>query len=151
VTEFAYDSKPGNPYGLSLSKQAVWLEESMYVFWTQGADTAIWYLVRDQLPKYNDNAYYSGVYLYSGKRKPSFTAYRFPFVIMSHNRRAQAWGIAPAGGKLVVQRRKGRHWVKFFSTHVSPGSVFDHNLRASVKGKFRAVVAGQSSLVWTRS
>jgi hypothetical protein len=150
VTEFAYDSKPGNPYGLSLSTQARWLEQSMYVFWSQGVNTAIWYLVRDQLPKFNANDYYSGVYLYSGKRKPSFTAFRFPFVVVSYKRAARAWGIAPAGGKLVVQHKKGGHWVKVFSTHVSRNGVFVHKVSKRLKGRFRAVVARQKSLSWKR-
>lgn len=150
VTEFAYDSKPGNPYALSLSKQAAWLEESFYVFWSQGVNTAIWYLVRDQAATFNQNNYYSGVYLYNGNRKPSFTAYRFPFVVMSYKHAARAWGISPTNGKLVVQRKKGRKWVKVFSSHISSGSVFVHRVRAKLKGKFRAVVAGQVSLVWTR-
>lgn len=150
ATEFAYDSKPGNPYGLSPAKQAAWLEESFYVFWSQGVDTAIWYLVRDQLPTFNQNNYYSGVYLYNGKRKPSFTAYRFPFVVMPYRRAARAWGIAPASGKLVVQRNKNHRWVTLFSTHVSTDSVFVHKLSARLKGKFRAKVAGQTSLVWKR-
>ncbi len=129
VTEFSYDSKPGNPYGVSLTKQAAWLEESFYVFWNQGVNTAIWYLVRDQPPPFNQNSYYSGVYLYSGKAKPSFTAYRFPFVVMAYKHAARAWGISPASGKLTVQRKKRGRWVTVFTTHVSAGAVFVRTIR----------------------
>jgi hypothetical protein len=150
VTEFSYDSKPGNPYGVSLATQARWLEQALYVFWNQGVNTAIWYLVRDQLPTFNPNNYYSGVYRYSGAPKPSFTAYRFPFVVMPSSGRGRAWGISPARGSVAVQHRQGRRWVTLFHVRVSAGGVFVHKVSARLHGNFRAKVGKQTSLVWHR-
>lgn len=150
VTEFSYDSKPANPYALSLAKQARWLEESFYVFWNEGVNTVIWYLVRDQAPTYHSNDYYSGVYLYSGKAKPSFTAYRFPFVVMPFGHAARVWGISPSAGSVSIQRKHGRRWRTLFRLHASAGGVFVRRISGGLHGNFRARIHRQTSLVWHR-
>lgn len=150
VTEFSYDSKPANPYALSLAKQARWLEQSFYVFWAEGVNTVIWYLVRDQAATYNPDLYYSGVYLYSGRKKPAFTAYRFPFVVMPHRGRGRVWGISPVRGRVAVQHKQGRRWKTLFRIHASAGGVFVHRVSAQLHGNFRARVNRQTSLVWHR-
>lgn len=149
VTEFSYDSKPGNPYGLRLATQAKWLEEALYIFWRERVQTVVWYLLRDELPTYNPNAYYSGLYFYSGKPKPAFTAYRFPFVIMPTKHRDTLWGISPRSGTVTIQKRKAGHWVRVYKLRVRSGSVFVHTVSHSIPGKFRARVGGESSLTWS--
>lgn len=150
VTEFSYDSKPGNPYGLSLAKQAKWLEESYYVFWEQDVSTAVWYLLRDESPTYNPDEYYSGIYRYNGKPKPSLAAMRFPFVVMQWGKKVNAWGIAPVGGTVTVQKKSGRSWRTLFRTHASAGGVFVRSVSKKLHGKFRAKVSGHTSLTWSR-
>lgn len=149
VTEFGYDSKPPNPQAVSTATQAKWLEEGFYVFWREGVSTALWYLVRDQTPPYDVN-YFSGVYFRNGTPKPSFTAYRFPFVIMATTgQAAQAWGIAPVGGTVEVQVRSSHGWKTVRVLHAGAGRVFDFTSSALAHGQYRATVSGQSSLVWT--
>src|SRR5262249_49329136 len=144
VTEFGYDSKPPNPYGLSLTTQARWLEWSLYVFWTERVNTVLWYLVRDQAGhNYNLN-YFSGVYFYSVAKKPSFTAYRFPFVVIATGKSANVWGIAPRGGKVAIQRQKGHSWKTLFKIGASTDGVFTRRVSASLRGNFRAVVGGET-------
>ncbi len=150
VTEFSYDSKPANPYALSLAKQAKWLEESYYVFWEQDVSAAVWYLLRDQAPKYNPDNYYSGIYVYNGKPKPSLTAMQFPFVVMQWGKKVNAWGIAPASGTVAVQHKKGKHWVTMFRRRVSAGGVFVRSVSKKLRGRFRARVDGHTSLIWKR-
>ncbi len=150
VTEFSYQSSPPNPYAVSTSKQARWLEESLYIMWRENVQDAIWYLIRDQAAKYSPDLWFSGLYTYSGKPKPAQVAYHFPFVVMSSGRSATAWGISPAGGEVLVQRRAGSGWRTLFRKHVSGGSVFSHRIAKSLKGSFRAVVGGESSLIWHR-
>jgi hypothetical protein len=150
VTEFSYDSRPPNPYGLSLAEQAKWLEESYYVFWEQGVSTAVWYLLRDESAHYNDNLYYSGIYFYNGKPKPSLTAMEFPFVVMQWGKKVNAWGIAPVGGAVTVQHKKGRRWVTLFKSHASGGGVFVRSVSKKLKGSFRAKVGSRTSLIWKR-
>jgi hypothetical protein len=148
VTEFGYDSNPPNPSGVSTATQAKWLEEAFYIFWHEGVSTALWYLVRDQTPPYDIN-YFSGVYFRNGKRKPSFTAYSFPFVIMkTTGTQAQAWGIAPVGGSVKVQFKSAHGWKTVKVLHAGAGKTFDFTSAALAHGHYRATVAGQSSLLW---
>jgi hypothetical protein len=148
VTEFGYDSNPPNPSAVSTATQAKWLEQAFYIFWHEGVSTALWYLVRDQTPPYSEN-YFSGVYFRNGTPKPSFTAYRFPFVVAATTgKNAQAWGIAPVGGTVKVQFHSHGGWKTIKSLHAGAGKVFDFTSSALAHGKYRASVSGQSSLVW---
>jgi hypothetical protein len=146
VSEFSYDSNPPNPYAVSTYTQARWLEEVFYVFWRQGVSTAIWYLIRDSGGKRYVIDYFSGVYFHHGRRKPSFTAFRFPFVVMG----STAWGISPEAGTVLVQRRSGHSWKTLFRKRVKADGVFTHSVPTSLHGSFRATVDGESSLVWKR-
>jgi hypothetical protein len=147
ITEFSYDSNPPNPTGVSLATQARWLEESFYIFWKQGVSAAVWYLLRDQTGDVSTH-YFSGVYYYNGRPKPSLQAYRFPFVVMPSGRGTTAWGISPRRGLVAIERRRGHKWKTLAQVHASAGGVFVHPLPAGLRGSFRALVDGQSSLVW---
>ena len=146
VTEFSYDSRPPNPTALSLATQARWLEESLYVFWTERVTAMFWYLIRDQSATFNAADYYSGIYFFNGTAKPSRQAYSFPLVVMG----STAWGISPRRGTVSVQHRQGGAWKTLFTATASAGGVFTRAVSASLRGDFRAVVGGRSSLVWRR-
>lgn len=150
VTEFSYQSNPPNPTGVSLATQARWLEQSFYIFWREGVSSVFWYLVRDQAGDDFNTSYFSGVYFYSGTKKPAFEAYRFPFVVMPHGHAATAWGIAPRSGKVAVQHQSGRKWKTVFTARVRAGSVFTRSVSAKLRGNFRATVGGETSLTWRR-
>lgn len=150
VTEFSYDSNPPNPLAPSAATQARWLEQSFYVFWREGVNSVFWYLVRDQPGRDFSVSYFSGVYFYNGRPKPSFEAYRFPFVVAPSGRRQTVWGIAPRPGRAAVQVRRGNRWRTLFSVRVSAGAVFTRMVAKSLRGSFRATVAGETSLVWQR-
>jgi hypothetical protein len=146
VTEFSYESRPPNPYAVSLARQARWLEQSFYIMWKQGVQVAVWYLLRDQAAKYNPNAYFSGIYWYGGKAKPAAEAYRFPFVVSG----GTIWGISPRTGTLKIEHKRGGRWSTLAKIHGTSGAVFTHRVRKSLRGKFRGVVGPESSLVWSR-
>lgn len=147
VTEFGYDSNPPNPAAVSLSTQARWLQLGFYVFWNEHVQTVMWYLVRDQAPPYTVN-YASGVYFRGGRKKPSFTAYHFPFVVRTVNRRRERiWGISPRHGTVTVQRKVHRRWRRVARFRRGPGMVFTKRIRRH-RGLYRAVIHGQHSLVW---
>jgi hypothetical protein len=150
VTEFSYESRPPNPNAVKLMTQAHWLEEAFYEFWSEGASTAVWYLVGDQPGTDYNVVYKSGVYFNDGQPKPALTAYRFPFVVRPYGSAARAWGIAPIGGRVAVQHKKGRKWRTLFQARASAGGVFTHRVSGSLRGKFRAKVGSQTSLVWSR-
>jgi hypothetical protein len=146
VTEFSYDSRPPNPTGVSLATQAHWLEQAFYIFWKQGVSTAVWYLVSDQTGTNYKAEYYSGVYFANGARKPSFEAFRFPFVVSG----STVWGISPRSGPVLIQRQQGRRWTTLLRLHASAGGVFVHSISARLTGNFRAVADLETSLVWHR-
>jgi hypothetical protein len=150
VTEFSYDSNPPNPTAVSTATQAKWLEESFYIFWTEGVSDVVWYLVRDQVPGNWSTTYHSGVFFYNGEPKPAFEAFRFPFVVMPSGRRAVVWGISPRTGTLAVQRQRGRSWKTVFELRVTAGGVFTREIAGSLRGNFRGVVKGEPSRAWNR-
>ena len=152
VTEFWWDSKPPNPSGAPLLTQARWIEQSLYLFWKAGADTAINFVVGDTSVRPTVHAgFQGGVYFQDGRPKPSLTAYQFPFVTSRVNRTTlQAWGKSPAAGKLLIQRKQGGwHTIKRLS--VGKGSVFVTKLKLSGKQLLRAKVAGRTSLTWKQA
>jgi hypothetical protein len=144
VTEFSYESNPPNRFAVSLRKQARWLEQSFYIMWKEGTQVAVWYLIRDQAAKYSPNAYFSGIYTFSGRAKPAAEAYRFPFVVTA----GKAWGISPRGGSLKIERKHGGAWRTLSSVHVRAGAVFTRSVSKTLHGYFRGVVGPEASLAW---
>jgi hypothetical protein len=153
VTEFWWDSNPPNPLGAPLDVQAAWMQHSLYLFWKAGASAAINFEIQDstQYP-ITRNGFQSGLFSLSGQPKPILTAFRFPFVTERINKETlRAWGKAPEGGTLSIQRQEPSGWVTIKELQVSKGAVFDTELRSS--GPFpaaalRATVGGSQSLVW---
>jgi hypothetical protein len=150
VTELWWDSNPPNPSGAPPGVQARWIEESLYLFWKAGASAAINFVLRDSNERPNVHAgFQGGVFFIDGRRKPAYTAFRFPFVAERINKQLlRAWGKAPAAGKLVIQRKQGGRWVTIRKIQVGDGAVFDARLRLPGKQRLRAQVAGDRSLVW---
>jgi hypothetical protein len=153
VTEFWWDSNPPNRSGPSLAVQARWFQQSLYLFWKGGADTAINFRFYDSSERPNVAAgYQSGVYFRDGRPKPSLTAARFPFVTARIDRRTlQAWGRAPEDGELVIQRKRGGRWRSIKKLQVRKGAVFLTKLRLSGKQRLRAIVGNEQSLVWKQA
>jgi hypothetical protein len=148
ATEFSYDSKPPNPTAVSLATQARWLAQSFYVFWNEGVNVVVWYLIRDQTPNFDPVDYYSGVYFFNGTKKPSFEAFRFPLVVAPYKGSSRVWGISPRTGTVAVQLRAGGGWRTLFRVHVNAGGVFVHGYRARHGQQFRAVAGPETSLTW---
>jgi Cellulase (glycosyl hydrolase family 5) len=153
VTEFWWDSNPPNPVGAPLDVQARWIEQSLYLFWKAGADTAINFQVGDVNERPDVHAgLQAGPYFIDGQPKPSLTAFRFPFVTERIDTQTlRAWGKAPEGGTLQIQQQQGSRWVKIKQLKVSKGAVFDTELRLSGQTALRATVGTSQSLVWQQS
>jgi hypothetical protein len=153
VTEFWWDSKPPNPSGAPLLTQARWIEQSLYLFWKAGADTAFNFQIADSRERPNVHAgFQGGVYFIDGRAKPSLTAIQFPFVterINSHTLRA--WGKAPEGGTLKIQRQRGSRWITVRKLQVGAGQVFLTKLRLSGKQTLRATVGSSQSVTWKQT
>jgi hypothetical protein len=153
VTEFWWDSNPPNPVGAPLGVQARWVEQTLFLFWKAGASVAVDFQIGDTTDRPDVHAgFQSGVFFGNGQPKPSLTAFRFPFVTERINKRKiRAWGKAPEGGTLRIQRQQGTAWVTIKTLKVSKGAVFLTKLRSSgKKGKMplRATVGASQSLPW---
>jgi hypothetical protein len=151
ATELWWASDPPQSYhSVSVPKQARWLEQSLYVLWRQDVGAIIYLGVRDgRHPANRGDLFGSGLYFADGRPKPALIAFRFPFVTSrSGAGKLEAWGKAPAGGRLMIERRKGGGWQRVRSLQVREGEVFDAKLRLRGEQRLRATVAGQRSLTW---
>jgi hypothetical protein len=150
ATEISWDSSPPDPQGVPAATQARWLEESMYVLWSQGVDTMIWYLIQDAAPTPSyAQTYQSGVYLRNGTAKPSLTAFRFPFVTERRSKsKLRAWGRALEDGTVSIQV-KGRHgWHTVKRLDGKADGVFMTKLSVKGPAKLRAQAPWGTSLIW---
>jgi hypothetical protein len=151
VTEFWYDSSPPDPLGVPLARQARWYEQDLYQFWRQGARVAVALQLRDLPPgKGYRFTSQSGVYFLDGAPKPSRTAFRFPLVARRlDRRRVLVWGIAPRGGRVRIEARRGGRW-RTLATPRTPGRPhpFVARVRLPKRTLLRARLGTEASLAW---
>ncbi len=153
ATEIWWDSRPPDPGGVRLRKQARWLAQSFYVLWRQRVRSVTWFLIRDQ-PEGGDFAasVQSGLYFEDGSAKPALAAYRFPFVGDRKSRsRVRVWGMAPAAGTVTVEKKGGGGWKRLKRLNAGSNRVFTGTVRLRGKARIRAVAGDQTSLAWRQS
>jgi hypothetical protein len=152
-TEISWDSNPPDPQGVPIQKQARWVEQTMYVLWSQGVDTILWLQIVDSPPIPNYGATnQGGSYYLDGQPKPSAQALRFPFVTQRKGKKkVLAWGRTPQAGRLKIQVLRGRRWVTIKRMRVRNRQVFTATLPLRHRFVARAVLGGQQSLTWTQS
>lgn len=150
ATEFWWQSKPPYRYGVPPWKQARWVEQGLYIFWKGGARVAIQQPLRDAARHSGRviSGFGGGLFYHSGKAKPSFRAFRFPFVTDRRSHGAIAWGKAPTGGKLKIQVKGHRGWRTVRRLRVHRNHVFRTRLGVRGRARLRAKVGSQKSLVW---
>ena len=114
ATEMWWLTNPPNPIGISPDTQARWLQQGFYLLWKQGASAAINFEIRD--PAFNPNQSAqgqatTGVFFHSGKRKPAYRSFQFPFVGHRESKqRVGIWGKAP-GYRHAQGAAKGIRWL----------------------------------------
>jgi len=152
VTEVSWDSSPPDPNGVPIVEQAHWLEQALYVLWSQGVNTVLWYQIIDAPPIPNyQTTYQAGLYYLNGTPKPAAQAFRFPFVTNRLNpRHVQAWGRAPAGGRLAIELLRGGRWVVIGRLLLRDHQVFLRTFAIRGKAVFRAQLGAETSLAWTQ-
>jgi hypothetical protein len=152
ATEVSWNTKPPNPGGVPVEKQARWLEQAFYVLWRQGVDTVPWLQIRDEPPIPNyDSTYQGGLYYLNGEPKPRLTAYRFPFVTQRiKGSRVQAWGRAPQDGSVTIEELTRGQWKVVRQLSVGAQQVFMTTLTIPGRAVLRAQVGKQTSLTWTQ-
>jgi hypothetical protein len=100
LTEYGYQTNPPDKkLGVSYALQAKYIgEAALRVYRAARVDMLIHFIVRDEP---NLDAWQSGFMTTSGKKKPSYDAYRFPLTVASRKgTRTTLWGqIRPGSGK----------------------------------------------------
>jgi hypothetical protein len=155
VTEAGMISDPPNPRGAPPNKHARWVEEALYLLWKQGAKVVVNLNIRDPANDPNrppGGQFSTGLYFNNGNPKPALRSWRFPFVTHRKSKaRVKAWGKAPAGGKLQIQRERHGDWRTQKRLKVRAGKVFTSTLRIRGRATLRAQVKGTTSLPWSQS
>jgi hypothetical protein len=153
VTEISWDSSPPDPDGVPIVQQARWVEQAMYVLWSQGVSTVLWYQIVDSPPIPNyASTYQAGMYFLDGAPKPAARAFEFPFVTKRLKpKQVQAWGRAPIAGRLAIEALQGKRWVVVSRLSVRARQVFLLTLPIRGTKALRAQVGAQTSLTWTQA
>lgn len=150
-TETWYESRPPDPKGLPLKKQAKAMTKSLHILWKQGADAVIFLQLRDSSfdPKTPSLiGFQTGIYFRNERPKPSLRAVRFPFVAERQSaRKVRVWGKAPRPGRVVIQRQRGRGWQRVARLRTR-SNVFNEKLNIPGGAKLRAVAGGTASPSW---
>jgi hypothetical protein len=153
VTETSWDSKPPDPNGVPINLQARFVEQTMFVLWSQGVDTVLWFQIEDSPPVPNyASTVQGGMYYLDGKPKPSAVAFRFPFVTKRlTSNRLLAWGRAPKGGKLTIEQLVAGRWKAIRTLRLKGHQVFEAPLSIRGRASLRAQMQGETSLSWTQA
>jgi hypothetical protein len=148
VTEFSWDTNPPDPKGVPLKLHARWVSEALYRMWRSGVSLVTWFQLRDGVAdgRPHGSVFESGLYsrcndgLACDSPKPSFQAFRFPFVAFRSGRKVRIWGRMPAGvgGKVVVEQEAGRSWRALATLRANRVGIFTRRLRTRRHGALRA-------------
>jgi hypothetical protein len=95
-TENGSQTRPPDPKGATLARQARFINEAEYLAWrTPYMRSFSQYLLTDEQPVW---AFQSGLMFSDGKPKPALDAYRLPIYVKKLGRGVVVWGHIPAGG-----------------------------------------------------
>ncbi|MDQ6778809.1 MAG: hypothetical protein M3071_21865, partial [Actinomycetota bacterium] len=155
TTELGWASRPPEPLGVPLARQAHWLEQALYVLWHEGVSTVLWLEISDQTSTASPTSLEVGLYFRDGAPKPAVVAYRFPFLTTREGgaagKRILAWGRAPATGELRIEVRSGGRWSVLRSVSVSRSQVFSVQVPLPGRATLRAQLGTLTSLTWDQS
>jgi hypothetical protein len=153
--EISWPTNPPVPNHIAVTPatQAAYLEQAMYLLWRQHVSTVSWLDIRDMTQHKGYNPFfYGGLYFSSGAPKPSATAFRFPFITHRlDSKHVQAWGRAPIGGQLSIERFKNGKWITMAKLAAATHQVFEKTLTLPGAAKLRAQVGTATSVVWSQS
>jgi hypothetical protein len=133
VTEFSWDTKPPDPYGVPVRRHARWAAEAMYRMWASGVSMLVWFQLRDIPADAPWSPFGEGGLLfrtqdaYAGERpKPVARVFRFPFAAVPGSRGVTVWGRAPdrAPGLVTIERRAGGAWSRIARIRANRHGVF---------------------------
>jgi hypothetical protein len=168
LTEFGYNTDPPNPAGVTLSQQALYLNEAEYLAYRDSAVRSMdQFLLADDAPRPGRNGvtagygatFQTGLEFHNGQAKPALDAYRLPlFLPRSRVRRGGAvevWGmVRPArgpGARVEIQyaARRSHRWTLLTRASASIGSGYlDVRVRVRTSGTLRLAWHSPSGAVF---
>jgi hypothetical protein len=99
-TENGSQTRPPDPKGASLARQARFINEAEYLAWrTSYMRSFSQYLLTDEQPVW---AFQSGLTFSNGRAKPALAAYALPIYVKKAGGGVVVWGHLPAGGDRTV-------------------------------------------------
>lgn len=131
VSEFSWDSNPPDPHGVPIGLQRRWVAEAIYRAWRAKISMFTWFRLADD--PLNVSLFQSGLYYYCpgslscSPPKPAASAFRFPFVAYTAQRRhVLVWGRTPAGvpGRVQVQWLEGTSWRTLTTLNTDRNGIF---------------------------
>ena len=165
VTEFDWWTNPPSvKYGKPEPYASRYTADSLWRAWQSGAETLVWYGMRDNLnwmgglwraSQYVSPRDLTPQIIAADNAKPLLTAFQWPFREVP-GKVPYAWGIVPcrlSGQKVVVQQFVSSKWRDSVTTITSPSGTFVTFLNRKYKGvgRWRAVApstCGGSSPEW---
>jgi hypothetical protein len=157
ASEIGWDTDPPNPFHKQASSAVTvgrWATQALYLLWSQGVDTVLWYQLADdpEAPGGYSQTFTEGLYYVRGTAKPAAAALAFPFMTnRKSTRMVQAWGRAPRAGALTIQKQQGKRWVSIITLNVKVDQVFEMPIALRQAARFRAVVGAAASPAWTQA
>ena len=104
-TEDGSQTRPPDPKGASLARQAAFINEAEYLAWQKPYMRSFsQYLWSDEQPVW---AFQSGLTFSDGKPKPSLDAYRLPIYVKKSGRGVLVWGHVPGSGTVTIHPSRG--------------------------------------------
>jgi hypothetical protein len=153
VTEFAWDTRPPDPHSdaAPIALQSRWVAEALYRAWKDGVSVFTWLLLWDQ--PYPGSSLQSGLFFRNGEDfqyaqpKPTFWAFRFPFVAYRVHKEISIWGRTPYGrsARVAVQQRTASRWRWVGAFKTDRYGIFSGKLRVRPVRKPSKVARPQSN------
>ena len=140
VTEFSWDSQPGDPRGVPARMHARWVSEGLYRMWQNGVSQVTWFNLRDD--PFPSGFCQCGLWLRgkggpaTDKPKLSLRAFRFPFVAFNQtNGSVSFWGRTPdsKAGAVVIEQQVGTGWARLTSARSGARGIFAGTVRGRSK------------------
>jgi hypothetical protein len=156
ITEFSWDSKPPDRWGVPLQRHARWVSEALYRMWKNGASLVTWFALRDGPPGKEAFGFVmqAGLYFRTTERyaderaKPAAEAFRFPFVAVPERGRVTIWGRTPDARRhsVTIERRRGGGWSRLDRIRTNAHGIFRTRRRGVFGATLRARVGAAASL-----
>jgi hypothetical protein len=161
VTEFSWDSKPPDPYGVPNGLLTRWVPQALYEMWQNGVSLVTWLTLQDQTLKsgpYQAGLYYHANRFASERTKPYLQGFRFPFVAFPNGVAAGTgkagttiWGRTPdsSAGTVTIEWARGEEgpWRTIGKVAADRYGIFRTTLADhATSGYDRATIGGESSL-----